>query len=286
MATENKQAEMEYKTKGQRPVDIMPHEKYADPSRWAENAEGNIERIKKEQPPLDNSMKFSIIFPSRDRTNLLSNLLNSILKNTYNLKEVEVLIAIDNDDRGTFEFLTHFTYPFVKIWTVNRSLNFSKDYYTFLAKQSTGRWIITANDDCVMETPDWDIKAYEVLKDRPGVIYGWIQDHLGGFRAHGHGNYCCFPLQGRGGFEALGYIFPPRVPTWGADIWAKNLYDQINSVCEVPITLRHYCHHNKTREQDHISKRIALNQVPFDMRPTYEEINKLITALKKETVKV
>jgi hypothetical protein len=229
-------------------------------------------------------MKFSIIFPTRERPGLLKTLLESINKNTFDLNDIEVLIAVDNDDIQTFDFILSLNFPFVKPLKVVRSLNFSRDYYTFLAKQSSGRWIICANDDCVMETPEWDRIAYAVLKDKPGVIYGWIQDGLGTYRAHGHGNYCCFPLQGRAGFEALGYIFPPRIPTWGADIWAKNLYDQVGSVVEIPITLRHHCHHNRTRPQDHISLRIAHNQIPFDMRPTYQEINILLEALKKEKV--
>lgn len=230
-------------------------------------------------------MKFSILFPTRERPELLKNLLESINKNTYDHKEIEVLIAVDNDDYATFDFIISMNLSFVTPLKVVRSLNFSRDYYTYLAKQSSGKWIICANDDCVMETPEWDRIAYDVLKDKSGVIYGWLEDGLGGYRAKGHGNYCCFPLQGRIGFEALGYIFPSRVPTWGADIWTKNLYDQIASVVEIPITLRHYCYHNRTRDQDHISRRIASNQVHFDMRPTNDEINTLLTAMKKEMVK-
>lgn len=231
---------------------------------------------------MDNKIKFSVVFPTRERIFLLKNLLTSIKQTTKNLDEIEVLIAVDSDDAITQEFLNTYPIPFVKMFLVERSLNFSRDYYSFLAFQSKGRWIITANDDCVFETPNWDVLAYEVLKDKPSVIYGWIQDGIDGFRAQGHGNYCCFPLQGRGGFEALGCIFPARIPTWGADIWCKNLYDAVDSVVELPITLRHYCHHNQTRAQDHISKRIMENQVPFDMRPNYEEINKLLAALHRE----
>lgn len=236
-------------------------------------------KINNEKEP--DGIRFSIVFPSRQRTGLLHNLLESIKNNSKNIDKVEVLIAVDKDDQVTFNYLIHAKYSFVKVFQVERSLNFSRDYYTYLAHQSKGRWIITANDDCIFETPEWDEIAYNTLKDYPGVIYGWIQDGIDGFRAKGHGNYCCFPLQGRAGFEALGYIFPPRVPTWGADIWAKNLYDQIDSVVEIPITLRHWCHHNQTRDQDEISKRIANNQVPFDMKPSYEEINKLLGALRK-----
>lgn len=226
-------------------------------------------------------MNFSIVFPTRQRTHLLKPLLESIEKNTEDLDGVEVLIAVDEDDYTTQEFLYGADFPLVKMFIVKRSLNFSLDYYTYLAKQSSGRWIITINDDCIFETKNWDLLAYEVLKDKPGVIYGWSEDGIGEYRAHGHGNYCCFPLQGRDGFEALGYIFPPRIPTWGADIWAKNLYDQVRSVVELPITIKHYCHHNRLREQDEVNKHIQNNQVQYDIRPGYDEVNKLLKALRE-----
>jgi len=221
-------------------------------------------------------MNFSIVFPTRERPHLLKKLLYSIADNTEDLSKVEVFIAIDEDDMTDYEVLEAFS--FVKYFRVKRSLNFSKDYYSFLAKQSTGQWVIAVNDDCVFETPNWDSLAYEVLKDKPGVIYGWSEDGLGEYRAHGHGNYCCFPLQGRAGIEAMGCFFPARIPTWGADIWIKGLYDQVQAVVHLPITIRHFCHHNKTREQDDISKRIASHQVGFDVRPTYEEVNLLLKA--------
>ena len=229
-------------------------------------------------------MKFSIVFPTRERPLLLNALLRSIHATTHRIEDIEVLIATDEDDKITRDFLLSTHFEFVKVFYVQRSLNFSQDYYTFLAKQSTGQWIITANDDCVFETPNWDELAYGTLMDQPSVVYGWSEDGLGEFRAHGHGEYCCFPLQGRGGFEALGYIFPSRIPTWGADLWAKKLYDQIDSVVKLPIVVRHFCHHNNTREQDEVNKRIANNQIHFDIRPTYDEINILLRALKNQKV--
>ncbi len=229
-------------------------------------------------------MNFSIVFPTRNRHHLLRNLLESVELNTEDLDRVEVLIAVDEDDKETQTFLLSSNYSFAKMFIVKRSLNFSQDYYTYLAKQSRGRWIITANDDCVFETKCWDAIAYKYLADKPSVIYGWIEDGLGEWRAKGHGNYCCFPLQGRGGFEALGYIFPARIPTWGADLWARSLYDQVRSVVELPITIKHICYHNKTREQDEVNKHIQSNQVHFDLRPGYDEVNKLISAIKQEKV--
>jgi len=228
---------------------------------------------------MDSEIKFSIVFPTRERPELLEKLMTSVLENTRNLSEVEVLIAIDEDD-NSYNHLKF--YSCFKVFRVKRSLNFSQDYYTFLAHQSKGKWIIAANDDCCFETMDWDVIAYDILKDLPNTIYGWCEDGLGEYRAKGHGNYCCFPLQGRKGFEALGFIFPARIPTWGADIWCKNIYDAIDSVVYLPIKLIHYNYHNFTREQDKVSIRIAENQVAFDVRPHYSEVNALLASLRKE----
>ena len=225
-------------------------------------------------------MKFSIVLPTRERPELLNKLIDSIALNTYDLKNVEVLIAMDEDDATVYGSFPHW----VHIFRVKRSLNFSRDYYTFLAKLSSGRWIITVNDDCTFETKHWDKICEEILIRKPSVVFGRSDDGIGEYRVKGHGDYCCFPLQGRGGFEALGYIFPENIPTWGADIWVGQLYSQLRSKVTLPIMIKHCCHHNKTREQDAISKRIANNQVQFDLRPSYTQINTLLAALRKEMV--
>ncbi len=230
-------------------------------------------------------MKFSIIFPTRERPVLLKLLIDSIAMSTKNLEDIEVLIAIDDDDTATKEFFAQNKWGFIKVFEVKRSLNFSEDYYNFLARQSTGKWILVCNDDGRFTTPHWDFMAEKVLNEYigngPNLVYGWIQDNLGQWRAPGHGDYCCFPLFGRAGYEAMGNcVFPARIPTWGADIWAKKLYDQIDRVVHLPMTIEHLCHHNMTREQDHISRRVMENQVPFNVEPKYDEINCLLTVMR------
>lgn len=233
-------------------------------------------------PEVKRDIKFSIVFPTRERRTLLQLLLESVKDNTSDISCVEVLIATDDDDATDYAFLKD--YAFVQRFVVKRSLNFSHDYYNFLAVKTIGRWIITGNDDMRVETKSWDVIAFNTLKDLPSVIYGWIEDGLDGFRVRGGGSYCCFPLQGRGGYEALGYVFPGRVPTWGADILLGSLYTKVNSVVKIPIMFRHYCYHNGTREQDHVNKRISQNQVMYSVRPTRQEIEVLIKALNGTTM--
>jgi len=234
---------------------------------------------------------FSIILPSRDRQRLLTNLLRSIEKNTGYLNKVEVLVAYDNDD-GAMESYAYWAKenigPWVKFYDVPRSSNFSKDYYTYLYNQSSGRWVIACNDDAEFITPNWDIEAKKALgdyiKSGPNVVYGWIEDELGTSRMTQFGDYCCFPLLGRDGVDSLGYYFSDAVPIWGADIWLQKLYKNVSKVCKIPFTIKHISHHNGLREQDELNKRLAsINaKIQCSMQPTYEEINNLICAIKPE----
>ena len=230
----------------------------------------------------DGPRKFSIVFPTRERTQLVSNLLASIQKNTANLSDIEVLVVTDNDDKTNYEVFGQ--YPWLTQYRTARSSNFSRDYYNFLANRSKGQFIITANDDCQFETPNWDIIAFDALKDKTNVVYGCAEDGLDGFKARGGGKYACFPILGRGWLDALGFVFPARIPCWGADMWCRNIADQCRIAVDVPIKIMHYCHHNRTREQDGISKRIAQNQVAYNVQPAREETDKLLEALKKQGV--
>ncbi len=238
------------------------------------------------------SKKFTIVFPTRERIELLNALLLSIESKTKNLNDIEVLIAVDNDDQGTLLFLANkwAHHPWVVPYAVQRSLNFSRDYYSYLARAGTGKWIIACNDDAEFQTQDWDVAAAatlsEYIGDGPNVVMGWIEDRLGeDFRAKGHGKYCCFPLIGRDGFNALDAVFPERIPTWGADIWIRKLYDNIKRVVEVPIVISHNCYHNKTRAEDHINKHVQENQVGYDVTPAYSEINPLLKMLRNQCVR-
>jgi glycosyltransferase involved in cell wall biosynthesis len=232
---------------------------------------------------------FSVIFPSRDRQRLLTNLLKSIANTTYDSTSIEVLIAIDDDDTDmqSYAYWAKDNLPnYVKFFPIPRSVNFSRDYYTYLFGKSTGRWIIACNDDAEFTTPNWDKEAKNALESYigagPNIVYGWIEDGLGSHRLSQFGNYCCFPLLGRDGIEALGYYFSPNVTIWGADIWCEKLYRSIGRTLTMPFTISHISHHSGKREQDDLNKRLAWEnrKNPCDMIPTREEQNKLISLLR------
>lgn len=227
-------------------------------------------------------MNFSILLPSRERPELLKSLLNSIKDTTEDLERIEVLLAIDDDDRTDYSFLDR--YDFVRSFKVRRSINFSKDYYNFLVSKSTGKWIICCNDDSKFETNCWDSTAYSVLSNRSSLIYGFINDGMDGYRVNHYGEYCSFPLQGRGVYETLGYVFPDRIPIWGANLWTKYLYEEIGSWVKLPILIKHYTHRNKTRSIDHINEQIVRKYAFVRPQPTRAEIDKMRIAMEKEKV--
>lgn len=230
------------------------------------------------------SKDFSIVFPSRERPQLITNLLDSIRNMTKELDKIEVLVAIDSDDKDMEKYMQISKYRFVKFFQVERSLNFSRDYYSFLTAQSTGRWVIACNDDAEFMTQGWDEIAKRTLEGYlnggPNIVYGWIEDMLGKHRLTQFGNYCCFPLLGREGIDALKCFFPDRIPTWGADIWAEKIYNHIGRTVRIPMMIRHISIHNGLRAPDAIYQRIASNQVACEMNPTNDEINSLIAAIK------
>jgi hypothetical protein len=164
---------------------------------------------------------------------------------------------------------------------VPRSKNFSRDYYSLLARHAVGRWVIVCNDDALFETPGWDRIAFEKLNDRPNIIYGWIEDGLGAFRLEQYSHYCCFPLLGRDGIEILGYVFPETIPTWGADIWVRKLYDNLGAIVDIPIMIKHISHHNGLRPQDDLNKEFASQYNIPVMTPSYQEVNLLLSGLKR-----
>ena len=230
--------------------------------------------------------KFSIIFPTRERRFLLGNLLRSIRRNTMNPEDVEILVAYDNDDLQTRGFIFENQHLPVTWVVCERTLNFSRDYYSMLAKQTQGRWLVICNDDVEFRTPRWDVLAWEALMAAVGegsdIWYGWVEDDLGAARCSEFNDYSCFPILSKQGVDALGYVFPERIPCWGADIWARYLYGEIARVVKVPITLSHICHHNGTRGRDDINKRVQEISGMFSMKPTPQEINTLLQFIRED----
>lgn len=221
------------------------------------------------------ALNFSIVFPTRDRVKLLWACLESIRDTAKHLERVEVLIAVDDDDKHTNRELpklrSHF--PFLDVLHNRRAArNFSVEYYNPLAAKSRGRFVQLLNDDVTFVTPHWDALALEHLErftaSHPdGILLGRPHDDTGC-------DYACFPLLSREAINALGFAQNPGFPSWGADIHLHRVFDYFRREVFLPYNLKHHCCHNKTRERDDVSKRMGrLAKYPWGV--VFEDIDKL-----------
>jgi glycosyltransferase involved in cell wall biosynthesis len=158
--------------------------------------------------------KISILLATRNRTEMLKKSLASLVDLASDPANLEILLAFDDDDSETFEWVQEHVLTDLDHAGVHYScLSFERlgyirlnEYYNKLALEAKGDWLFFWGDDAVMETQDWDkiilaIKQFQVLRMKshnehpiavfPIVPKKWI-DILGYFSAHQlNDNYVC-----------------------------------------------------------------------------------------------
>lgn len=234
-------------------------------------------------------MNFSIVLASRDRPELLTNLIKSINDTTKDLSNVEVLVGIDYDDMTTRKLGDRLSrqYQFAKFHARDRSPMLNKDYLNWLYSNfSKGKYIIVCNDDTVFETPNWDQIIIEKMEDyltnKPDrIAYGYINDALINRYSLG---FCCFPLVTREGAEALGFAVPPEYPAWSADVALWKIYWASNRVCDLSaVMIKHISYHAGTRDRDNTNVHVQKLSTGYREDPGMidQHINRLKRAIKK-----
>ena len=107
--------------------------------------------------------KFSILICTRDRVKSLNKSLKSISKNTKFKKNIEVLIAIDDDDINTIKFIKRIKQKFnfiIKNVISSRGYGYRDNPKRLksLIKISSGKFFIFFADDMIIDTKNWDIE--------------------------------------------------------------------------------------------------------------------------------
>lgn len=222
-------------------------------------------------------MKFSIVLPSRERPQLLTNLAQSIQDTTTDISNVELLVGIDDDDNSTHEIVLDLKvkFPFMKIFSRPRSEWLNRDYHNWLYFNFANHpdYIIAANDDCEFQSPNWDKiaeeKIEEYLKDKPDrIMYAFVHDNLP--QRFGM-NYSCFPMVSKEGVKALGFVLNNEFRSWVSDQIVWQLYHSIGRTTDSQILVAHLSYHcNGIRERDSTSHHVEMlhnlghEPVPFD----------------------
>ena len=214
-------------------------------------------------------MKFTIIITTRERPQLLQECIASIRDTAKNLQDVETIVMSDADDDKTNGIMRQITgvwkdeYPGV-IWEARaRSEWMHKDYINYaIFKFGTGKYVISVNDDTTFATKSWDVILWErlekYLEDKPdGIVYGSLDDSLPRENKADSKLYCCFPLISRKAIDAMGFMFDDEYKAWNANIAIHKAYLAVNRILDLQeVRINHICHHNGSRERDHVNRRI------------------------------
>lgn len=205
-------------------------------------------------------MNWSLVFPTRERLELLEGMLRSIMETAFDINRVEAVIYVDDNDPVTVPALNYLrlAYPFAHFNVGPRRANFSIFYYTQPALGSTGRNVMALNDDTRFITHHWDKIGAEAMDEararwKDGIFMGKCDDGL-------KASYPCFPVLSREALQALGWVFHPEFTTWGADIHLHKVMSDpcVGRVIDLPFSVEHICHHTMKREQDHVNRRMAM----------------------------
>lgn len=94
----------------------------------------------------------SFLLPTRGRSDLVNRFFSSIVETTSHLKDIEVVLYLDEDDTGSHN-LDSADFRVVRIVGPMLSMG---GFNSACLEKATGDVIILANDDMVIRTPGWD----------------------------------------------------------------------------------------------------------------------------------
>ena len=210
-------------------------------------------------------MRFSLLIPTRERVELLHNLILSVVLTTNDITKVEILIAYDDDDVKTEKFLTSTPWIIKTRWFKFERKDSISEYFNELEKQAQGEFLFCLNDDAEFVTKNWDVIAYKQLQDflkiqKSGAVIGIISDGTPisqDFLLENHANYCSFPIVSKKSAQYLGWLFNPEYVSWGADINLFKIHNAVRRACQIKgVNVIHHSPHTDTRKQDTVNKRV------------------------------
>jgi len=170
-----------------------------------------------------NEPKISILLPTRGRTELLKRSIKSLVDNCWKKDNIEILIALDDDDTNTLLYFHEQIAPiplgsnvYTKIYLFPRQ-GYHKihNYYNTLAKYSVGDWLMCWNDDAIMIDSGYD----QYIVNMTG------QFKLLAFDTHNKHPNSIFPVLPTSWYTHFGHISPhPCVDSWVSQIaWVLDI---------------------------------------------------------------
>lgn len=200
----------------------------------------------------------SLLCPTRGRPDRVCVMIESVIKTTEKLENVEILFYIDSDDDKKDDYivsinnlLNKYNNPFKRVLPhIGEPMSVSKSW-NIIAEKCEGDILVMANDDEVWITKGWDRRLNEEADKFPDDIYCiYFDDGIM------HEEICAFPMVSRKWYEILGYFTPGIFKFLANDTWIEYIAIGIGRLHYVPDVLvehRHYLH--KKSEIDETYKR-------------------------------
>jgi hypothetical protein len=167
---------------------------------------------------------FSLLVPTRRRSEQLGRLLDSLACTAVDPGAIEVVLVIDADDRNSLSF-RHDTL-LVKRVVVQPGLPMGA-LNMAAYKASTGAYLMLLNDDVVARTRRWDRKILACLRNFPdGIVLIHTNDRL--FQEM----LCTFPLVSRTFCELAGGICPSSYLRYRIDDHIEDVFNLLGVLDE------------------------------------------------------
>jgi glycosyltransferase involved in cell wall biosynthesis len=143
--------------------------------------------------------KISFLLPTRGRPDLLKRLFQSIVDTTNDLKNVEIILCLDDDDSQS----QRIDDPRLNIVKLIGTKSTMGDYNTKCLNRSVGDIIILLNDDLTIETSSWDKIISDLALTVPDDIFMAYPNDT-----ESRGRMCTFPIMSRKTCEILSNPYP------------------------------------------------------------------------------
>tara|TARA_R110000822_G_C15200884_1_gene482368 strand:+ start:46 stop:897 length:852 start_codon:yes stop_codon:yes gene_type:complete len=179
--------------------------------------------------------KISVLFPTRGRPEMALKSMQSMINTADDPDGIEFLIAIDDDDQATIDYVQSDIVPYFEEHDydfyafVQPRLGYHRlnEYLNQLAGESHGEWLIVWNDDARMESQGWDT---EILSHSGKFAVQRFDDN------HGH-PYAIFPVIPRDWIVMFECISPHVI----TDGWVS----QVCYMNDAVIQLKSRCFHDR-----------------------------------------
>lgn len=186
---------------------------------------------------LEPTKAISILMATRGRPKLAFKSLKSLIRKADKPDNIEMCVAIDNDDTESIDFFNKTVVPWFEkkeydllLLSFDR-LGYAKlnEYMHTLALNSNGAWLIIWNDDAVMETKNWD---------REIVSYTGQFKLLAFKDNHNQHPYSIFPILPRDWLVLFGTLSPQQA----CDAWVSQVAYVVDIFQRIETTVTHDRH--------------------------------------------